>query len=453
MYFIYSLLLGLAFLILLPRFLFDAFRHGKYVAGFRERLGQLTSLETGGRPVIWIHCVSVGETQAAKPLVQELKQRFPDHAIAISTITLTGQNLARQIFKDELARVFYFPFDWRWVVRRTLTAINPAMVLLMETELWPGFLRECKAQQIPVAIVNGRLSENSFRRFRVISGFMSRVLNSLSLAIMQTESDVFRLNQLGMDTDKTYVSGNMKFDAGAAPANDSLSAEFRRRFGLTDDSPLILAASTHATEEAIILETLKQIVSRSGLKPRLMIAPRHPERFSEVAELIKESGVRWTRRTAAPVPSDTDSDVILLDSIGELRSAYALASIVFVGGSIAKTGGHNILEPAAIGGAVITGPHTYNFRQVVEEFVDAEAIIQLTQMSYSATVTALGNLFAELLADPRRRRELGERARNLVTQNSGATIRTVDLLSSILPGPASNLEQVTPFSIPSAPIP
>ena len=452
MYFIYSLLLSLAFLILLPRFLFDAFRHGKYVAGFRERLGQLTPIESDGRPVIWIHCVSVGETRAAQPLVQGIKQRFPNHAIAISTITLTGQTLARQIFKDE-AKVFYFPFDWRWVTRRTLTAINPAIVLLMETELWPGFLRECDAQHIPVAIVNGRLSELSFRRYRVIKTFMSRVLNSLSLAIMQTDSDAARLNQLGMDADKTHVSGNMKFDAGTAPVNDSLAAEFRERFNLSDDTPLILAASTHAPEEPIILSALRQITSTSASKPRLMIAPRHPERFSEVADLLKSSGLRWTRRTAPEDSSDNQAEVILLDTIGELRSAYALASIVVVGGSMAKTGGHNILEPAAIGGAVITGPHTYNFKEVVEEFVDAGAIIQLRPMSHSATIIELGTLFSDLLADPRRRKELGERARTLVNQNRGATARTLDLLSSVLPGSAYNLEQTTPFSIQNALIP
>src|SRR5882762_7143262 len=155
MYFIYSLLLTLGFLILLPRFLLDAFRHGKYVAGFRERWGSLSPIEANGRPIIWIHCVSVGETQAARPLVQGLKKRFPKSLIAISTITLTGQNLACEIFKGDVAKVFYFPFDWRWVVRRTLKAINPNVVLLMETELWPGFLRECHARQIPTAIVNG----------------------------------------------------------------------------------------------------------------------------------------------------------------------------------------------------------------------------------------------------------------------------------------------------------
>jgi 3-deoxy-D-manno-octulosonic-acid transferase len=159
MYLIYSLLLGLGFLILLPRFLFDASRHGKYVAGFRERLGSITPIQRDGRPVIWIHCVSVGETQAARTLVQSLKKRLPDHLIAISTTTFTGQNLARQVFKHEAERIFYFPFDWSWIVRRALKAIDPSAVLIMETELWPVFLRECKSRQIPVAIVNGRLSQ------------------------------------------------------------------------------------------------------------------------------------------------------------------------------------------------------------------------------------------------------------------------------------------------------
>jgi 3-deoxy-D-manno-octulosonic-acid transferase len=450
MYFIYSLLLGLAFLILLPRFLFDAFRHGKYVAGFGERLGQITPIKNGGRPVIWIHCVSVGEAQAARPLVQELSQKFPEHAIAISTITLTGQNLARKIFKDEAAKVFYFPFDWRWVARRTLKAINPAVVLLMETELWPGFLRECESRRIPVAIVNGRLSEKSFRRYRLIKGFMSPVLSSLSLAIMQTDSDAARLKQLGMAADKTHVSGNMKFDAGTAPVNDSLSMEFRERFNLASATPLILAASTHSPEEVIILNTLRHLISKSAFQPRLMIAPRHPERFSEVADLLKASGLRWTRRSAPKASSDVYADVVLLDSIGELKSAYALASIVFVGGSIANTGGHNILEPAAIGAAVITGPHTYNFKQVVEEFVTAGAIIQLPAMSDSAAITELGDLILELLANSDRRKSLGERARGLVAQNRGATLRTLDLLRPILTRPAKDNDNLTPLSVQNA---
>lgn len=452
MYFIYSLLLGLASLILLPRFLFDAFRHGKYVAGFGDRLGRLSPIENHGRPVIWIHCVSVGETQAARPLVEGLRLRYPDSLLVVSTVTLTGQNLARNFFKDDAEKIFYFPFDWRWVTRRTLNIIKPAAVLIMETELWPGFLRECKARHIPVAIVNGRLSEQSFRRYRWIKSFMSRVLSSISLAIMQTEADAERLRQLGMDADKTLVSGNVKFDVRTVPANDSLSSEFRERFRLTDEAPLILAASTHAPEEVIILNTLRHLFSRLESKPRLMIAPRHPERFSEVADLLRASGLRWTRRTAPRNPTDCRAEVILLDSIGELQSAYSLASIVFVGGSIANTGGHNILEPAAVGAAVITGPHTYNFQLVVEKFLDAGAALQLQPISDSAAIIELGNLFSELLANPRRRQELGERARRLVAQNRGATERTLDLLSSILPDPANITDDAPPLAIKNTPV-
>jgi 3-deoxy-D-manno-octulosonic-acid transferase len=432
MYFIYSLLIGLALFILLPRFLIDAFRHGKYVAGFRERLGSLSSIESHGRPVVWIHCVSVGETQAARPLVKGIRQQFPDHAIAISTITLTGQTFAREIFKHDVDMVFYFPFDWRWIVRRTLKAINPSAVLIMETELWPNFLRECSARKIPVAIVNGRLSGQSFRRYRLIKPFMVRILSAISMAIVQTEADAGRFRALGMEADKTFVSGNMKFDAGTMPGNSFLAREFRERFALGNDSPLILAASTHAPEEVIILNAIRQVISRSEIKPRLMIAPRHPERFPEVADLLKASGLRWTTRSARPDASDAQAEVILLDSIGELQSIYSLASIVFVGGSIARTGGQNILEPAAVGAAVITGPHTYNFQFIVETFVRAGAIIQLQPMSDSASITDLADVISDLLAHPDTQRRLGERARTLVAENRGATERTLELLGSIL---------------------
>ena len=456
MYFIYSLLLGLGFLILLPRFLLGAFRHGKYVAGFRERLGSLSPITKDGRPVVWIHCVSVGETQAARPLVRGIRERFPNHLIAISTITLTGQNLAREVFNRDAAKVFYFPFDWRWVVRRTLKAINPDTVLVMETELWPGFLRECKRQKIPVAIVNGRLSKQSFRRYRVIRRFMTRVLSSLSLAIMQTDADAERLRALGMDASRTLVSGSLKFDAGTMPPADSLTGEFRDRFQLADASGLILAASTHGPEEVIILNSFRQVISQTGSKtqskPRLIVAPRHPERFAEVADLLKTSGLRWVRRTAPSDPSDGQAEVVLLDSIGELNSIYSLASIVFVGGSIAQTGGHNILEPAAVGTAVITGPHTYNFQSIVETFVKAGAIIQLEPRSDSAAMVELANVISDLLADPARRRKLGGLAQRLVNENRGATARTLDSLSSILSNPASVVERVGSLSANSAPI-
>jgi len=430
MYFIYSLLLAVGFLILLPRFLYDAFRHGKYVAGFRERLGTLSPVT--GQPLIWIHCVSVGETQAARPLVLELKKQLPNFRIAISTTTLTGQNLAREIFKNDAEKIFYFPFDWRWTVRRTLKALRPEAVLIMETELWPGFLRECEQQQIPAVVLNGRLSERSYRRYRLFRGFMSRVLRGVSLAIMQTEPDAARLRLLGIATEKVKVSGSLKFDAGTLPLNDELTAVLGARFNFTGDSPLILAASTHAPEERIVIEAVKQLIAHTVPTARLLIAPRHPERFGEVAALIEASGISWARRSASQQATDGTAKVVLLDTIGELQSVYPLATIVFVGGSIAKTGGHNILEPAAVGACILTGAHTYNFREIVEAFVRAKAIVQLPAMPDSDTALELEKLFAKFLTEPDKQRLIGERAKQLVNQNRGATERTMELLKDLL---------------------
>jgi 3-deoxy-D-manno-octulosonic-acid transferase len=431
MYFIYSLLLGLGFLVLLPRFIVDAFRHGKYVAGFAERFGSLTPLASQGRFVVWIHCVSVGEVQAARPLVQAIKEEFPGHLIAISTITRTGQKVARDVYKHHTAKVFHFPFDWRWIVRRTLRAIKPNVVIVLETELWPGFLRECYSQKIPVALVNGRLSEQSFSRYRLVKPFMRRVLSYLELAIMQTEADAKRVRSLGMEPEKTLVFGNMKFDAGAPTRTDSLSSELRERFKLSDGVPLILAASTHDPEEVILLNSFRQIIFRSKTKPRLMIAPRHPERFAEVADLLNASGLPWVQRSAPPGAKDAQAAVILLDTIGELQSVYSLASIVFVGGSIAQTGGHNILEPAAAGVPVIVGPHTYNFQSIVESFAKANALVQLERRSDSATMVELADMILELLGDEKRRRELATSAQKLMIENRGATRHTLVALHSL----------------------
>jgi 3-deoxy-D-manno-octulosonic-acid transferase len=377
MYLAYSLLLTLGLIVLIPHFLLQALAHGKYIAGLRQRLGSVPPVN--GKPVIWLHCVSVGETQAARPLAQRVKQQFPHHALVVSTITLTGQKLAHDVFRTTAEGVFYFPFDWRWSVRRALKTINPAAVLIMETELWPNFLRECKARRIPVALVNGRISRQSFRRYQLIRFFLRRVLSCLSLAVMQSEKDAGRLLALGMNEDKLYTAGNLKFDAEVAEGMTAKTTELRERFGLQSEMPLILAASTHAPEEEVLLESIRQ------LQPaRLMIAPRHPERFNEVAALIQKSGLSWTRRTAAATADDANAIVILLDTIGELPATYSLADVVFVGGSIVDRGGHNVLEPAAAGAAVVTGAHTHNFHAIVDLMCEAKAIVQLPPVENSA---------------------------------------------------------------------
>ncbi len=438
MYLLYSFLLTLGVVALLPRFIWDAFRHGKYVAGLRERLGGLPVVETGGRPVVWLHCVSVGETQAARPLARAILERFPSHALVVSTTTATGQRVAREVFRDDAAAVVYFPFDWAWAVRRSLRAVNPSAVLIMETELWPNFLRECRRRGVPAAIVNGRLSEKSFRRYQRVRRFVRRVVGDLTLALMQTETDAERVRALGLAPERVFVSGNVKFDGTEADAGGrQLTEELRARFRFDGRRPLVVAASTHAPEERVVLDAFKRLrATRGNEDARLLVAPRHPERFGEVAALLDSSGLRWSRRSDAPAPSDADCDALLLDSIGELRAVYPLAEVVFVGGSIARNGGHNILEPAAAGVCTVTGAHTFNFKAVVEAFLEAGALVQLPALSEDEAPAALANVLRELLADDERRRELAQRARAALEQNRGATSRTVELLAELFAAPS-----------------
>jgi 3-deoxy-D-manno-octulosonic-acid transferase len=425
MYLAYCLLLSLGLIVLIPHFLFQALAHGKYIAGLRQRLGSVPPVN--GKPVIWLHCVSVGETQAARPLAKRLKQQFPHYDLVVSTITLTGQNLARDVFSNQAASVFYFPFDWRWTVRRALKAVDPAVVLIMETELWPNFLRECRKQRIPVALVNGRISRQSFRRYRLIKFFLRRVLSSLSIAVMQSEADAERLKALGMPDDRLFNAGNLKFDAELAGELTNKTDELRKRFAFDSSAPLILAASTHANEEQIILESIQKLRQKQPV--RLMLAPRHPERFNEVAGLLQKSGLSWTRRTNPANPNDVNASVILLDTIGELPATYALAQIVFVGGSIVDKGGHNVLEPAAAGATVVTGCHTHNFHAIVELMNEAGALVQLPALADAAASDELAYVFEKLLASPAEREELGRRAKQLITANQGAADRTIQLIA------------------------
>ena len=427
MYFAYSLLLLFGLLVLLPHFLFQALAHGKYLDGLWQRLGSVSPIT--GKPVIWLHCVSVGETQAARPLARRLNQQFPHHALVVSTITLTGQKLARDVFQNQAERIFYFPLDWRWTVRRALKRMNPAAVLIMETELWPNFLRECKSRGIPVALVNGRISKQSFRRYSLIKFFLRKVFTSLSMAVMQSETDAQRLKSLGLPDEKLFTAGNLKFDAEPGSDLAEKAAEIRERFGLHSGAPLILAASTHAPEEEIILESLKQLRTKQPV--RLMIAPRHPERFNEVASLIQNSGLSWTRRTNLPEANDSEATVILLDTIGELPATYSLATAVFVGGSIVDRGGHNVLEPAAAGSAVVTGSHTHNFHAIVDLMEEAGAIVQLPPAQGPDATHEFTRALEKLLADPNERAELGRRAKQLVVDNRGAAERTMKLIAPL----------------------
>jgi 3-deoxy-D-manno-octulosonic-acid transferase len=301
----------------------------------------------------------------------------------------------------------------------------------METELWPNFLRECGRRQLPVAIVNGRLSAGSFRNYSRIRGFMRKVLANVRLAAMQSPADGERMALLGLLPDRTLVTGNIKFDAGESPADEALARELKERFGVDGDVPLVIAASTHEPEEEVCLTAFQKLAA--GKNPaRLLIAPRHPERFADVADLLERSGFSWARRSAAPSAADRECDVILLDSIGELRAALTMGEIVFVGGSIAPTGGHNVLEPAALNKCIVTGSHTFNFNEIMRVFRDGDALVQLPPLTYAEAGRELARTIGELLADPAWRRALGERAGAVVVANRGATRCTIEAVANLM---------------------
>ena len=429
MYLLYSILLSLAFLLMTPLFLM---RREKYASGFSQRLGNYPEFKHDGRKVIWLHCVSVGETNAARPLVDALLTEFPDHRLVISTTTKTGQELARKIFADKADAIVYFPFDLKFSVRRALEHFKPSLVLLMETEIWPRFIHEAKLDGAKIAIVNGRLSQRSFARYSRFRAFMRRVLSDVDQTLMQYEPDAKRIIDLGIDTEKVAVTGNLKFEQTARETDYQLTEEFRDRFNISPDRPLIVAASTHEPEERYLLEALE---GELGHSCRLMIVPRHPERFDAVEKLLRESPYRsFVRRSSPATDADKDVDIILLDTIGELRSAYPLAEIVFVGGSLIPHGGQSILEPAAEGKAIVTGPNTTNFDAVVREFLDNDALLQTSEAPDEFQISErLYEQFMDLLGNQDRRIELGRNALALMTgAKRDATKTTVDLLSGLV---------------------
>lgn len=428
MFFLYSILLTVGFVALLPRFLFQT----KYAAGLRERFGRLPDFDAEGKSIVWLHCVSVGETQAARPLAAEIIRNFPEYKLVVSTTTLTGQTLAKEIFKQDAALVFYFPFDWKFTVRRALKRINPKIVLLMETEIWFNFVREAGKRGAKIAVVNGRLSEKSASRYAIVRNTFQRVFHYVDLALMQTQKDARRLVEtLGVRGAKVKITGNIKFDQTVETSD--LTEAFHTRFSISKDAPLIIAASTHAPEESLILDAFKQVYKTTTTEklPRLMIVPRHPERFDEVAEQIKATGFAWTRRSDAQAASDADAEIILLDSIGELRAIYPLAEIVFVGGSLIPHGGQNVLEPAAARRAIVTGFYTMNFEAIVREFTKQDALIQLPKLAEREASVKLAEVFSELLNGDERREKLAANAARVVQANRGATRKTIEHLAPL----------------------
>jgi len=433
MYLLYSFLLSVGAVVLFPYLVYLVTFKPKYRHNLGQRFGFLPeSFQSNGRETIWVHAVSVGETLAAQPLIDELKKRLPDIRIVISTTTATGQAIARDRFG--LESVFQFPLDFASCVRRALSTIRPAAVILMESELWPRFIHECKRRRIPVIIGNGRMSDRSFRGYQRMTWWSGKILANVTLWLMQSPADAERIRALGISGSKIQNVGNLKYDLkiGNQQKRELIAESVSLSFGLNASDKLIIAGSTTTDEEPIILDAFRKLRKIDGLaQTRLMIVPRHPERFDEVAEMIKRSGFSLARRSL-PDNSGAIADVLLLDTIGELAAVFPLASVVFIGGSLVPKGGHNILEPAACAKPVVVGPHMENFRQVMKDFTARKAVVPLDDLEGEALVKALAATLGELMLNEQARRVLGERAQAVIVENRGAAERCADQIIALL---------------------
>ena len=449
MYLAYSLLLGLAAILLTPYWLIQGIRHRKYLSNLKERLGlsfpDLRKLPAERPEALWLHAVSVGEVLAGLTLAKRLKEMYPERPLIVSTTTITGQAIAREriAFADA---IIYFPLDWAFCVRRAIAEVRPALVIILETEIWPNFLREASRRSVPVMFVSGRISDRSFSRSHTwlsVLGFYLRPLLNDALARaagfwMQSEKDAERVKALGAPAEKVKVSGNLKYDSElpqSTPLAEWLDAELKR----SGRRPLIVAGSVVATEEPLALIAFG-VAQGEHRKALMVLAPRKPERFDAAAAFITESQRKYLRRTSLAVPSPSgqptggtetqiaeDVTVLLLDSIGELASLYRLADGVFIGGSLVESGGHNILEPAAFGKVPVFGESMENFAEIAHRFVTAGAALQV------ASPEDAGVSWIELLREPERNRRMGETARRLVDESRGATDRAVEAIRAVLP--------------------
>ncbi|HVP52530.1 MAG TPA: 3-deoxy-D-manno-octulosonic acid transferase [Terriglobales bacterium] len=430
MYLLYSVLLGLAVVLAAPWWLVRMLTQGKYRAGLGERLGRVPARLDPAQGCIWVHAVSVGEVLAVSGLVAGLRARFPDRRVLISTTTDTGQKLARERFGKD--NVFYYPADFAFAIRPYLRTLQPSLIVLAESEFWPNFLRLARCSGARVAVVNARISDRSLPRYLRLRALWRRVLHDLDIFLAQSEEDARRLVGIGAPMERVRVAGNLKFDVDP-PKEVPVVKQIRDAITRGGANPVIVAGSTVEGEEELILEAFGTIL-RSYPNALLILAPRRPERFNAVAELPSKTYLpTWRRSNTDFSVERVGHGVLVLDSIGELASAYALGTIAFVGGSMVPHGGHNVLEPASLGIPVVVGRFTENFRDVISVFRKAGAIREvLCVWDHDDAVKDLCDAFVDLLRDAPARQELRSRAASVVQQHRGATERVLNALAALL---------------------
>ena len=404
-----------AALLVSPWLAFKALTDRRYRHRVGERFGRVAPSE---QRTLWIHCASVGEVTLAKPIVARLKASRPELRIHVTTVTLAGRENAEKSFPE--ARVSYFPLDFGGSVRRAIRHIRPIGVVLVELEVWPNFVRRCAREGVPVAVVNGRMSERSFGRYRFWGWFFRPIFRSLSAVGVQNEAYAERLREMGA---APVVTGNLKYDAAISFDPAAEERAWRERLAL-GDAPVLVGGSTHDPEERILLETYKR-VQKVVPGTRLILAPRHLDRLGEVQKAVESAEMKCYKRTELS-PAGPSDGVILLDTVGELSRVYSAATAVFIGGTFCARGGQNMLEPASLGKPVVSGPSLSNFEEIARTLVGAGG------MKVVDNPVDLAGALAELLRDPGRAREIGAKSVEAVRAGRGAIERTMDLIEQSL---------------------
>jgi 3-deoxy-D-manno-octulosonic-acid transferase len=413
---LYSAALYLLLPVTVYHLIWRGFRQRAYLLRWNERYARYADAAPSGERHLWVHAVSVGEVNAAAPLVNALLRDRPQERVLITTITPTGSERVAALWGDRVSHV-YLPYDLTGAVARFLRHFRPRIALIVETELWPNLLFACRDHDVPAYLVNARLSERSLRGYRPLRPLVGRALRTMRAVAAQSDADASRFLRLGARVEQVIVHGNLKFDTRVDPGIAVFADEFRKRFA---DRPVWIAASTHPDEESAMLAIDRHLRMRW---PQLLMlwAPRHPERFRPVTQLAIDTGLQVATRKLTQLPDATDA-VFVIDTLGELMGFYACADVAFVGGSLQPVGGHNLLEPAALGTAIVTGPHLHNFSDIAEQLVEVRAL------RIAADASAVAAELEALLADDVERARMAAAGRALVEQGGGALQKTLALI-------------------------
>jgi len=427
-YLLYDLVLLASAAVLIPYYLFRGWRQGKVRRGIRERLGFYTAgqlAQVAGRKVLWVHAVSVGETRAAVPLLKRLKSLYPEHLLVLSNVTETGHQIARDLREVDLC--LFFPFDLSWVVQRVLRQVRPDAVIIVETEIWPNFIHGASRAGIPVILVNGRISDRSFPRYRLARKLIAPILDQIDAFCMQTELDGERIVAMGARSERVSVTGNLKFDMQVHPVDCAERERLRGAFRLPEGAVIWVAGSTHAGEEEIVTGVYRDLVA-SGESLFLILVPRHPERCRPVREMLAGQGLGIGLRSALeerPAPF-APGEILLVDTLGEMLTFYALADLVFVGGSLVPVGGHNVLEASIMEKPVVFGSYMHNFKEISSLLLSERAGLMVNDR-----LELLGAV-RQLLGDAARRTAMGRAGAGLLERNAGATDKTIAVIDRLV---------------------